>query len=352
MNIIIVDDETDTLKEIEGYVKKYGRLNSCVICSNAMEALAQSEKNSFDLALLDIEMPIINGLELAERLINLFPNIGIAFITAYNHYATEAFEVNAIDYVLKPIREERLYKALDKLFGKKSELVQNPEYRPELFIQTLGRLTVKAGKEVLKWNRQKSSEIFAYLLMNHGRPVHKEKLCDILWPDYDPHKALVNLQTAMCQVRKTLSAFDREQISVEYSENCYRVIIGQGYHDAEEFEVLCKKVLNEQDNSLEGLENAFEIYGGGFLEEQGWVWSVPVRERLEIKYKLILENLIEMSIEKGKAERISEYMRKLLEILPADDMLIDSYISEVNRLGGKGEARALFEKIKKMYKEC
>jgi two-component SAPR family response regulator len=351
MNMIIVDDETDTLQEIEFYVKKYGGFNSCVLCSNGMEALAQAETTSFDIALLDIEMPMMTGLELAERLISRYPDLGIAFITAYNNYATEAFELNAIDYVLKPIREERLYKALDKLFSRKADPAQTSENEPELNIQTLGRLAVRAGDKVLKWNRQKSVEVFAYLLMHHGKPVHKEKLCDILWPDYNPQKALVNLQTAMCQVRKTLSAFDREQIAVEYLENCYRVILGKGYHDAEEFEALSKKVLNAEDNSLEALEYAIEIYHGGFLEEQGWLWSVPLRERLEIKYKLLLEKLIERCIENGRVERVPEYLNKLLEILPANDTLIERYISEVNRLGRKEEARALFEKIKKIYKE-
>jgi len=120
MNILIVDDEINTLNEINFYVKKYNQFDFCVTSTNPFQALDEAEKTCFDIALLDIEMPGMNGLELAEQLINLFPHMRIAFITAYNSYATEAFDVNAIDYVLKPIREERIIKALDRLIDKKN----------------------------------------------------------------------------------------------------------------------------------------------------------------------------------------------------------------------------------------
>jgi len=99
LNILIVDDEKDALEVMEFFISQYGGVDSCVPCRNAFEALEQAAKTSFDIALLDIEMPVMNGLELAESLLTLSPHMKIAFITAYNHYATEAFEVNAIDYI-------------------------------------------------------------------------------------------------------------------------------------------------------------------------------------------------------------------------------------------------------------
>ena len=132
MNIIIVDDEIDTLNEIEFYVKRYSHFNNIVTCTNPLKALDEAEKLQFDVALLDIEMPGMNGLELAEHLLNISHNMKVAFITAYNSYATEAFDVNAIDYVLKPIREERLVRALDRLISKSLINLQEKEERPAL----------------------------------------------------------------------------------------------------------------------------------------------------------------------------------------------------------------------------
>ncbi|MBV7274513.1 response regulator [Clostridium sp. PL3] len=289
MNILIVDDEISTLEEIEFYVKKYKEFDCCVACKNSVEALEQAEKQPFDIVLLDIDMPVINGLELADRLLNIFPGMKVIFITAYNHYATEAFEVNAIDYVLKPIREERLFKALDRLVGKKVDDHKNKKGNYEIYIQTFGRLVVKVGGEVVKWNRQKSSEIFAYLLENRDVPVHKEKLCDLLWPDLEPKKALANLQTTIYSIRKTFLAYNSQKISIEYSGNSYMLIAKNTYIDAFEFEKEVQKAIDLQDATF--LECAIGLYKGEYLSEEGWIWAETKKEALRRKYVFAVQRL-------------------------------------------------------------
>lgn len=289
MNILIVDDEIDTLEEIEFYVKKYNFFDSCVVCKNALEALEQAGKNSFDMALLDIDMPVINGLELADTLLNIFPFMKVIFITAYNHYATEAFEVNAIDYVLKPIREERLFKALDRFVEKRSDKLQGKKDKHEIYIQTFGKFVVKIGEDVVKWNRQKSPEIFAYLLENREIPVHKEKLCDLLWPDLEPKKALVNLQTAIYSIRKTFATYKNHQISIEYAGNSYILNVQNVYIDVVEFDNEIQKAMDLQDKAF--LEHAVRLYKGEYLAEEGWIWAEPRKEELRKKYVFALQRL-------------------------------------------------------------
>ncbi len=282
MNVLMVDDEIDILNEIDYYIKSYKGVDSSIRCTNALEALDEAEKTHFDIAFLDIEMPVMNGLELAERLINLFPDIRIAFITAYNHYATEAFDVNAIDYVLKPIREERLFKALDRFMGEKANMLQSKKYNHKLYIQTFEKLVVKIGDEVIKWNRQKSSEIFAYLLENVGTPVRKEKLCDLLWPDLDTKKALVNLQTTIHSIRKAFGDYNSVEISIEYSGNNYTLNLKNACIDIVEFENAIQKSIEFNDTTF--LEYAVRIYKGEYLDEEGWIWAEPRKEALRKKY--------------------------------------------------------------------
>ena len=289
MNILIVDDEIDTLNEINYYVKKYKQFEYSVTCANPLEALDEVKKTHFDVALLDIEMPVMNGLELAEQLINFFPHMRIAFITAYNSYATEAFDVNAIDYVLKPIREERLIKALDRLVDKKIDNFQKKENRPEIYIQTFGKFIIKIRDDIVKWNRKKSPELFAYLLENREMPVHKEKLCDLLWPDLEPKKALVNLQSTIYSIRKVLREYDNREIRIKYAGDNYILHIEKVSIDMVEFEDTLGQALDLQDITL--LKNALGIYKGNYLEEQGWIWAEPRKEELRKKYAVALREL-------------------------------------------------------------
>ncbi|ATW26145.1 response regulator [Candidatus Formimonas warabiya] len=289
MNILIVDDEADSLKEIEAHIHKFGSFDFCVTCSNALEALERAKKCSFDMALLDIEMPVMNGLELAERLSQISPHMGIIFITAYNHYATESFEVNAVDYVLKPVREERLFKALTKFMAKKQEKNGIEDKDKRLYIHMFGKFTVHRGNELLAWNRQKSTELFAYLLENKGCPLHKEKLCDLLWPDVAPKKALMNLQTAMYSIRKTFGAAEKEQLEIKYAVNKYTLTLKDAVIDVDQFESLMQKARDSKDITY--MEQAIKLYTGDYLEEEGWLWAEPQKLLLRKKYLTALQKI-------------------------------------------------------------
>ena len=111
MNCIALDDEPLALDIIEAYVKKHPELHLVACCNNAAEASEILKKQSIDLMFLDIQMPGINGLNFIRSLEQkpLF-----MFTTAYSEYAIDAFKVDAIDYLLKPIAYDRFEKAVEK----------------------------------------------------------------------------------------------------------------------------------------------------------------------------------------------------------------------------------------------
>lgn len=283
MNILIVDDEIYTLNEINFYVKQHEDFKYSVTYTNPLQALEEAERMQFDAALLDIDMPVMNGLELAERLFNILPEIKIVFITAYNSYATEAFDVNAIDYVLKPIRKERLSRALDRIVCKSKNNIKQKSDQPKLSVHTLGKFVVKIGEEVIKWNRKKSAELFAYLLENKEMPIHKEKLCDLLWPDLEPRKALVNLQSTIYSIRKILREYNSSEVNIKYIGDNYLLSIKDVYIDIVEFENILEQALESSDKSL--LKKVLNSYKEDYLEEEGWLWTEPRKQELRKKYE-------------------------------------------------------------------
>jgi two-component system LytT family response regulator len=112
MKALIVDDERLARQELRRLLKAHAEVEIVAEANSGGEALQRIQTESPDLVFLDIQMPGLNGFDLLERLDDL-PQI--IFTTAYDEYALKAFEVNALDYLLKPIAPERLAAALRKV---------------------------------------------------------------------------------------------------------------------------------------------------------------------------------------------------------------------------------------------
>ncbi len=111
INVIIVDDEPLAQDVLETYIEKIPDLNLVTKCSNALEANEALRSNDIDLMFLDIQMPQLTGTDFLRSLAN--PPV-VIFTTAYSNYAVDGFELNALDYLLKPISLERFLKAANK----------------------------------------------------------------------------------------------------------------------------------------------------------------------------------------------------------------------------------------------
>lgn len=119
MRTIVVDDERLARKELISLLEKYEFIEVIKECANADEAKIAIEELRPDLMFLDIQMPEKTGFDLLEEL-DYIPQV--IFVTAYDEFAIKAFEVNAFDYMLKPLEENRLEKTLLKLKEENLEL--------------------------------------------------------------------------------------------------------------------------------------------------------------------------------------------------------------------------------------
>ena len=150
INVIIVDDEPLALDVLETYIEKIPDLNIVSKCSNALEANAALKEHQVDLMFLDIQMPQLTGVDFLRTLVKP-PKV--IFTTAYANYAVEGFELNAVDYLLKPISFDRFIKAVNKaqeqinLEGNESStsaIVSGNDEQDFIF--------VKADKKLIKVN--------------------------------------------------------------------------------------------------------------------------------------------------------------------------------------------------------
>jgi len=138
-SVLIVDDEPIQRKIMREYCIQSHFFEKIVEAKDGVEALQLIHQFHFDLLLLDINMPLLSGLSLAN---SIQPTIKIIFVTAYAEHAVEAFELSVIDYLLKPVSFERFLKAIQKLMADSSDTVSEAN----------SFVSIKQGKKILKLN--------------------------------------------------------------------------------------------------------------------------------------------------------------------------------------------------------
>lgn len=115
LKALIVDDEYPARKELRFLLNKFDNIEVVGEATNAQEALTLINALDYSILFLDIEMPGMNGLEVGARVQEMPNPPHVVFVTAYDEYAVRAFEVNAVDYILKPFDEKRLTQAINKI---------------------------------------------------------------------------------------------------------------------------------------------------------------------------------------------------------------------------------------------
>ena len=140
LEVLVVDDEQPALEDLAYLLRQHPRIGTVVTASDATEALRRLRDGAFAAVFLDIRMPGLDGLELARVLSRFARPPDIVFVTAFEQHAVEAFELQAVDYLLKPVRPERLSDAIRRL-GTPARRVGDEEGEEE----ELERIPVDTG---------------------------------------------------------------------------------------------------------------------------------------------------------------------------------------------------------------
>lgn len=181
LRTLIVDDEPLARERIKRFLRDEGEIEIIGECGNGTDAIAAIKSDSPDLVFLDIQMPEQTGFDVVKSLNGKMP--AIVFVTAYDQYALQAFDVHALDYLLKPFTRERIHRAVsraresiesrrggsidERLITLIADLKQEKKYLERLVVKTTGRVFFLRTDEI-DWIEAAGN----YVKLHVGRETH------------------------------------------------------------------------------------------------------------------------------------------------------------------------------------
>jgi two-component SAPR family response regulator len=347
LRTILVDDEELSIKRLKKILTEYSEVQICNVFSNSLEAYEYIKENKIDVAFLDISMPDIDGMTFLNMLHDIDNNIDIVFVTGYDEHAVKAFELNALDYLMKPVTSERLQNTLDKIKKKRPQVQENSGIKVSFFNGFKVCIAGGEGREI-KLRSPKTEELFAFIV--YKGTTNREEIVDTLWEGFDFDKALKNINSNMYYIRKALSFYGLEDC-IKTGKKEISIKTGRITCDLFEFERLIKesKIAGIKDSSF--YEKTIELYSGGFLNGKGYEWAVEKARNLEKDYIELLEEAARFYMEYEQPQRALVKLYKILETDSLREDVHNQIILLYMELGRENEARQQYLALEKLLLE-
>lgn len=219
MKALCVDDEPLAVEYTLGQLLLLPEIDEAKGYTEAQPALDWIGDHSVDLAVLDIDMPDIDGITLAAQIKKLSPRTVILFLTAYKEYALEAYAVHPSGYLLKPVSLERLVEEVSYAYRE-----MKSSYDSHIRVKTFGLFDLYVDGKPISFKLAKAKEILAFLVDKQGAGVTRAELFSALWEDrlYD-RKMQKQLDVYIRSLRDTLREYGVEEM-LEMKKGILRVI--------------------------------------------------------------------------------------------------------------------------------
>ena len=351
LDTIVVDDEFHALERLRELVLAVEDLNLVEGYNKASRCLndIKEEQIDSDVLFLDIEMPGSSGLELARKLFDIDESIDVIFVTAYDSYAVEAFELNALDYLLKPITEERFQKSIERLLSENKEGASiNRE--TGLKVSSLGQFELlHNGRSLeIEWPTTKTKELFLYLLYHRGDFVARDKIITALWNKKPPEKAVDILYTTVYSLRKIFKRIGIEDI-IKSKRGFYGINLEEITWDMLQFKGLVEEIRLEVEENIEKIDRILELYQGEFLIEESYNWLHEPQAELEKEFKNTLFKVADYYQEQGNYEAEEKLLHRIVDEAFLSERAYKRLINLYKKKGQETAARRKYEEFKRKF---
>lgn len=348
MKVMLIDDEPLALSLLQTHLERLPGIEVLGAYTNPLIGMKEAIERPVDILFLDIDMPEINGIELAGQLLEKKPNLYVVFVTAYDEYAVQAFELNAMDYLVKPLRAERLKEAVYRV-EKRMKMItsqSNPK-NDHVYIRTAKSLSIQVNDEaphVIQWRTSKTKELFLYLLQHQNEKFTKGMIQELLWPEGDPQKTSTQLYTTVYLIRVTLrkygTAFELQSIDGGYLLATNNVTV-----DVKRWEETNAQLGHVTlENYLETMTH-LEQFLHPYLEEADYDWIESERYRLELLWQEKAIRLADFLFDHQLYRESEIWYRHILQRFPIHEDTQFSLMKLMREIGNETEVGRLYDAL-------
>src|SRR5699024_8558878 len=346
---IMVDDELLALELLEKQVEKVNGIEVIGKYTHPGPSLEILKKEKVHVAFLDIQMPEINGLDLAEKMMEINPLLSIVFTTAYNEYAVDAFEIAAIDYLIKPIKAERLERTMERLHKeiKLTEAMEQDDGQKTLRIQMRDYLLFEVEENDFKpitWRTSKAQELFIYLLENEGRFVEKDLLAEMLWQNKDYNSGVSLLYTTVYNIRKALRPYV-EHFKIHNRTDGYLLELTNVDIDVITWLQSIKGKSCHDVTSTEECEALLFEYDGTYLTQHDYVWLEGKRQYIAKVWLDKANKVVAYYLAQDEKENAIRMLKRMIDILPIEEDIYLEIMKQYEKLGDIDAVESYYRKL-------
>lgn len=328
MKVMLVDDEPVMHLIMKSMLKKHPDIE---VAGAFSEADAASEfllvNPDVELAFVDISMPGGNGLDFVAKLEQAGSSAQIVFVTSHKDRALEAFELSALDYLVKPVTQERLERTMRRAFERRRTQPVTPALEvvsgvaERIHIATLGDFSVWSSRGRVKWMSTKSAEIFAYLLLSQGRWISRHRLINDIFAGMNGLGVEKYLNTTIYQLRKSLEPVGLRE-AVRSVNDGYVLELEQASVDYEAFERRATQLGSLHDGNIAEALETERLYTGELFGNKSYVWAMHETERLAAKYTAFVREAVEVLLAQPDTVTASKLLLKLHARDPLDEAVV------------------------------
>lgn len=312
MKVMLVDDEKAMLIILKRLLSRIEGVSISGGFQNGADALDWLRSEAVDLAFIDIQMGGEDGVRLARQMLAIRRKLKIVFVTSHKEYALDAFDLGAVDYLVKPVILERLEQTIDRVAGgSESSVAAGDEAANRLTVNGLGGMTAHSRHGDVKWISGKSAELFAYLLMHRDKGAARDQILEDLFDGLTNRQTNVFLNTVVYQLRKTLKLHGVREAVVSLNE---RYKLHSAAVDAD-FILFEDRTTAIGEITASNYKQACEIdklYAGDLFGEKAYSWSIAEKERLCFLYTNFSKRLGKWLLEHGHTELAAPVVKKLV----------------------------------------
>jgi len=356
MDVVIIDDEPLLLNILKTKLQQMEQIRKIYTYTDPYEALNNIKRDNPEAIFLDVEIKPINGIDFAEVIKSKYPRIKIVFVTSCKDYAIEAFDLNAIDYLIRPVYTERLHETISRICTDSVVKVKDyPEHTYELkeypkmvcFFNSM-RFLDQCRKEIpIQWRTRKTQELFALLVHHRGKKLRKDLIVEELWPNHKWQNGMSLLYNSIYYLRRTLKKINFN-IEIKNEENTYTLIMNDVKLDVQKWQDKIDTLPELTQDTYSHHKEVIHMYQGDYLNEHEYHWSEMEKEHHRSIWLYHVRKVVDFLIEQEEFFEAINLYHYVQEVYPTGEESYFNLMKLYNRVNNKQAVETQYNMLRKV----